>query len=60
MGVVRLAPQAPAPQWCPVCKRDHERVGEMTDAGSITRACPNVPTNDPRYCGSPVYTGDRS
>lgn len=46
-------------QWCPVCKTHHLGVGEATDAGVITRACPNLPTDDPRYYGSPVYTGDR-
>lgn len=51
--------QSPATQWCPVCKRYHEEVGESTDAGLITRACPLIPTTDPRYYGSPVYTGDR-
>lgn len=49
-----------APQWCPVCKTYHHPVvGEMTDAGVITRACPRVPTDDPAYFGSPLYTGDR-
>jgi hypothetical protein len=46
-------------QWCPVCKQYHQNVGEMTDAGTVTRACPNVPTDHPRYFGSRVYTGDR-
>lgn len=53
---VRIGPSA---QWCPVCKTYHDKVGEQTDAGLITRACPRVATDDPRYYGSPVYTGDR-
>lgn len=48
-----------ADQWCPVCKTFHREVGETTDAGRITRACPLLPTTDPRYYGSPIYTGDR-
>jgi hypothetical protein len=47
------------PQWCPVCKTYHGDVGEQTDAGLITRACPLLPTDNPRYFGSPLYTGDR-
>jgi hypothetical protein len=46
-------------QWCPVCKSYHVYVGEQTDAGVVTRACPKIPTDDPRYYGSPVYTGSR-
>jgi hypothetical protein len=49
----------PQPQWCSICKTFHRDVGEATDAGVATRACPLVPTNDPRYYGSAVYTGDR-
>src|SRR4051812_39451238 len=48
----------PLPQWCPVCKHYHDNVGEQTDAGLITRACPLVSTDDPRYYGSAIYTGD--
>lgn len=48
------------PLWCPVCRANHTTpIGEATDAGIVTRACPRVPTSDPIYYGSPVYTGDR-
>jgi hypothetical protein len=50
------APQL-AHQWCPICKRYHDDVGEKTDAGDITRPCPRIPTDDPRYYGSEFYTG---
>ena len=47
-------------QWCPVCKDYHaDPIGEQTDVGVYTRACPRYPTDNPRYYGSPIYTGDR-
>jgi hypothetical protein len=52
-------PSQPQSQWCPICKTFHRDVGEATDAGVATRACVLVPTDDPRYYGSAVYTGDR-
>jgi hypothetical protein len=46
--------------WCSVCKNYHIHPGERTDAGRITRPCPNLATEDPVYYGSPFYTGDRT
>jgi hypothetical protein len=58
--VVEVAgrPNDDAPQWCPICKRYHTGpIGEATDSGIPTRACPLVPTGSLRYYGSQVYAG---
>jgi hypothetical protein len=52
----------PSEQWCPACKDYHSGpIGERTDAGIYTKACPRVPTTDPRYYDGTnfIYTGDR-
>ena len=36
----------PAPQWCSICKQYHVGQGERTDAGVVTRPCPNLPADD--------------
>jgi hypothetical protein len=44
----RKGPASRRSQWCPVCKTYHVDPGEKTDAGVLTRPCPQIPADDPR------------